>query len=129
MNDRRQKDRRNGSVFTELEGATEIKGRLTGRKERRLPIIIVVRLAQGVGPDPESAERTYTDNVSQRGARVFSKHPWQPGDLVWIVPINEEPALGEVVYCQRLADDCYSFGVQFEGGPVTWSILERYARP
>ena len=130
MNIRRQKDRRNGSILPELVFTRQIPGpRLQGRIEKRLPIIVVVRLVHGEAADTEGAERTCTDNISLCGARVFSKHPWQPGDLIWVTPVNEEPVLGEIVYCVHLPDESYRFGVKFEGGPVTWSILQRYARP
>lgn len=103
---------------------------LQGRMETRLPIIVVVLLAHAaVVAEIKPEERTYTDNISPCGARVFSKRAWQPGDLVRIAPINEESFPGRVVYCQRLPDDRYCFGVKFEFGPVAWSILQRYARP
>ena len=46
---------------------------LSGRMERRLPIIVVVRLANCVPASVDGEEKTYTDNVSPRGARIFSK--------------------------------------------------------
>jgi len=96
--------------------------------EKRLPIIVVVHLVHVVAAGVEGMERTYTDNVSPIGARVFSKRPWRPGDLIWITSLNEEAVLGEVVYCERLANNRYSFGVEFGSGPITWSVLQRYAR-
>lgn len=128
MNARRQKDRRNGSPFPELESRGDLSGpTLKGRVEKRLPIIVVVRLVHEAGADANREERAFTDNISPLGARVFSKRSWQPGELIRIAPINEELVLGEVVYCQHLPDDQYRFGVKFEGGPVRWSILQRYA--
>src|SRR5713226_6167640 len=76
---------------------------LSGRMERRLPIIVMVRLAQAERASTDEAERTYTDNISTHGARVFSKQPWQSGDEVTITPLNEQlTTCGQVVYCQRL---------------------------
>ena len=132
MNVRRLKDRRNGSIFIDIESVVHgysTDKKLKGRMERRLPIIVLVRLAHGVAADSDGEERTYTDNISPCGACVFSKRPWQPGDLIRITPISEECVLGKVVYCQRLQDDRYSFGAKFEGGPVTWSIIQRYGLP
>ena len=97
--------------------------------EKRLPIIVVVRLVHETAADTNGEERAFTDNISPFGARVFSRHSWQPGDPIRIAPINEEPVFGEVVYCQQLPDERYRLGVKFEGGPVTWSILQRYDRP
>jgi len=90
----------------------------SGRMERRLPIIVVVRLAspETVGPDGE--ERTFTDNISPHGARIFSRHPWQPGDVVRVTPLHQDAAYGKVVYCQHLPDDRYTIGLQFPDRPV-----------
>ena len=100
---------------------------LSGRTERRLPIVVVVRLAHC-----ESAhirveeERTYTDNISTRGARVFSKNLWQLGDAVRVTQLDGDSTCGKVVYCQRLPDDRYSIGVKFQSCSVKWSALQRY---
>jgi len=99
---------------------------LNGRMERRLPIIVAVRLASYASAGVDGEERTYTDNISERGARIFSKHAWQPGDPLWITLSNGHSACGQVVYCQRLPDDRYSIGVNFQDHPIAWSILGRY---
>jgi hypothetical protein len=99
---------------------------LSGRMERRLPIIVVVRLAQAENSDADKEERTYTDNISPRGARLFSIRSWQPGDLVRIAPRDEAPAFGNVVYCQPLADGRFIVGVSFRDRPITWSAMHRY---
>jgi hypothetical protein len=95
--------------------------------ERRLPIIVVVRLAPAERAGAGGEERTYTDNISAHGARIFSRRPWQLGDKVSVTPVNEEStACGKVVYCHRLADDRYDIGVAFQDRPVTWSVVRRY---
>ena len=99
---------------------------LGGRRERRLPIIVVVRLTDCPPAGADREEKTYTDNISPRGARIFSKHAWQPGDALRVTPLNGNSACGKVVYCVRLPDDRYSIGVNFQDHAITWSILERY---
>jgi hypothetical protein len=99
---------------------------LNGRVERRLPIVVVVRLAQAERAGTDGEERTYTDNISQRGARVYSIRPWQLGDAVQVTPRNEDPTCGKVVYCQMLPDDRYVIGVKFQDGPIAWSAVSRY---
>ncbi len=98
---------------------------VSGRMERRLPIVVIVRLvAERAGSDGE--QRTYTDNISTHGACIFSTRPWQLGDKVRVTPVNEEStACGKVVYCHKRADDHYDIGVQFQDGPVMWSALRR----
>jgi hypothetical protein len=99
---------------------------LSGRMERRLPIIVVVRLAPAVSADTDGEERTYTDNISPRGARVYSIRPWQLGDAVQVIPRNEDSACGNVVYCQTLKDGRFVIGVKFQDRSVMWSALHRY---
>lgn len=98
---------------------------LNGRMERRLPIIVVVRLAPAVSAAIDG-ERTFTDNISPRGARVYSTRPWQLGDRVQVTPRNEDSACGNVVYCQTLDDGRFVIGVKFQDRPATWSALCRY---
>jgi len=97
----------------------------TGRIERRLPIIVVVRLAP-LASASSDGERTFTDNISPHGARIFSKQPWQAGDLVRVTPLHAAAAFGEVVYCQKLPDDRFSVGVRFPERPVPWPTLRKY---
>ena len=59
---------------------------LSGRMEMRLPIVVVVRLAQAERAGADGEERTYTDNISLRGARVYSNRSWQLGDAVQVTP-------------------------------------------
>ncbi len=95
----------------------------SGRMERRLPIIVVVRLAPAESANIDGEERTFTDNISAHGARVFSRQAWQPGDRLRVTPLNGDTACGQVVYCHRLPRDRYSIGLQFQDRPVTWSTL------
>ncbi len=110
------------------QGSSEIPldHTLNGRVERRLPIVVVVRLAQAERAGNEGEERTYTDNISSSGARVYSIRPWQLGDAVQVTPRNEDPACGNVVYCQTLEDGRFVIGVTFQDRPVTWSAVRRY---
>jgi len=98
---------------------------LHGRIERRLPIIVVVRLANSELTASDQLEWTYTDNVSAHGARVFSKRPWRPGEEIAVTPFNEETTQGNVIYCQRMADGRSFIGVKFKDH-VSWSIVRRY---
>ena len=98
---------------------------LSGRMERRLPIIVVVCLAPAVIAATEG-ERTFTDNISPHGARIFSKHAWEPGDVTRVTPRNEDSACGDVVYCQTLHDGRFAIGVKFQDRSVMRSALRRY---
>jgi hypothetical protein len=100
---------------------------LTGRKERRLPIMVVVWLAPRTDVNADERERTYTDNVNAHGARVRSARAWQPGQQAEITPVKGEPSIrGEAVYCQKLGDEHYCVGFKFVHERVPWSVLQRF---
>jgi len=107
---------------------------LSGRRERRLPIAVVVWLEvlQRDGPkecekEHEEYQKTYTDNLSAHGARVKSTHAWHPGEQAEITPLTEKSLVrAEVVYCQKLDDKRFLIGLKFPKGRVPWAILERF---
>jgi hypothetical protein len=99
---------------------------IADRMEKRLPIIVVVRLAHLESIAGSSSEWTYTDNISAHGARVFSKCMWQPGDEITLTPFKEETACGNVVYCERGADGRYWVGVNLKDHPVPWRAVKRH---
>lgn len=94
--------------------------------EKRLPIAIVVRLSHAEDPI-DGAELTYTDNISAHGARVISKRRWQPGDAVQITSLKDDSTMrGKVAYCQKLVDNRYCIGLEFQERGVTWSRYRAY---
>ena len=99
---------------------------LSGRMERRLPIIVVVCVAQVDRADSYESERTYTDNISAHGARLFSRRRWKLDEKIVVTPLKDEAANGSVVYCQRLEDDRFGIGVRFHDQAVVWSAIQRY---
>ena len=102
---------------------------LEGRMEKRLPIAIVVRLSRMHHLPATEEEKTYTDNVSPHGARVFSRSIWQTGEKVQVTTLKEGSSMcGEVMYCQRLDDDRLCIGLKFQDRPVTWPTMSRYFR-
>lgn len=88
--------------------------------------MLAVRLepAQGVVADEE--EKTFTDNISPFGARVFSKHHWQAGETVKLTSLHEGSICGEVVYCQKLPDDGYAIGLHILDRPIPWPVIRRF---
>jgi PilZ domain-containing protein len=96
--------------------------------ERRLPISIVVSLNLVQEQPAKGTELTYTENVSAHGARVISKRHWQSGEVAVVTSLKDEVAIrGKVVYCQKLPDNRYCLGLNFNGGGVTWSTYRAYS--
>lgn len=98
----------------------------TGRKEKRLPIMVAVSLAPVSPAGIEKRERTYIDNISGHGARVRATYSWQLGEEAEIAPVKgEQPMRGEVVYCQKLAEESFFIGLRFRSH-IPWSVLQRF---
>ena len=103
-----------------------VDDKLLGRKEKRLPIMVVVRLEPAQQVDAEEGEKTYTDNVSPHGLRVFSKRPWQAGQVLKLTSSHDGSVCGQVVYCQKLSDDRYALGLHFADHPIPWPVMQRF---
>lgn len=100
---------------------------LTGREERRLPIMMEVNLAPAGCAVAEKCERTFTDNISPHGLRVQSACSWRMGQQAEVTPMKGEiPLLGEVVYCQKVQGDRFFVGLKFREKHIPWSILQRF---
>src|SRR6266853_80946 len=110
-------------------GYMRISHSLDGWMEKRLPIAAVVRLSRVRQLPADEEKRTYTDNVSPHGARLFSRCFWQPGEQAQITTVKEGSSMREgVIYCQRLDNDRFCIELKFRERPVTWPILSRYYR-
>ena len=102
-------------------------GRLNGREERRLPIMMEVNLAPPGRASVERCERTFTDNISPHGIRVQSSSAWRMGEQAEVIPMKGEIAMpGEVVYCQKVCSDRFFVGLRFREKQIPWSILQRF---
>lgn len=103
------------------------EGRLNGREERRLPIMLEVSLAPVGLADGDRCERTFTDNISAHGLRVQSSSSWRMGEQAEVTPRKGEIVmLGEVVYCQRAGNDRFFLGLKFHDKNIPWTILQRF---
>jgi hypothetical protein len=82
----------------------------TPRSERRIPKVLAAELSRPGECEPK--ERTFTENVSPRGARVTTVRRWQPGTRVLVVFLqNGVPSQGSIVYCQRVESGEFAVGL------------------
>lgn len=103
-----------------------VDDKLLGRIERRLPIIVPVGLVSAQGVDTEEEEKTFTDNISPHGLRVFSKRPWQAGHALKLSSLHDGSVCGRVVYCQKLSDDRYALGLHVPDHAIPWPVMQRF---
>jgi hypothetical protein len=66
-------------------------------------------------------ERTFTENVSPRGARVVTKRAWQPGTEVLVVSSQDAVRLrAKIVYCQPLGIGRFNVGLKLSAPVGEW---------
>ena len=91
------------------------------RNERRIPMEIGVYL-EGNRQVP-GAESTFTENVSERGARVVSSRRWEPNDrLTFVSRSGEFRSAARVAYCQPMQGDGFAVGVEFLEPRGRWVV-------
>src|SRR5258705_2822076 len=83
----------------------------TGRYEKRIAKAVTVEIR----PEDEGMpkERTLTENVSPHGARVLMEREWRPGQQGMVIsPKEGVGALGQIVYCELLAECRFAVGLE-----------------
>jgi len=91
------------------------------RAEQRLPMTLVVHLS-GHRQIP-GVESTFTENVSMRGARVFSVCPWQIGDRLAIALVpGDFRSDARVAYCLPVKGEGFALGLEFLGPTGHWVL-------
>jgi hypothetical protein len=91
------------------------------RTERRIPMEIGVYL-EGNRQVP-GAESTFTENVSERGARVISVRRWDPDDRLTLTSRSGEfRSSARVAYCQPMQGDGFAIGVEFLEPRGRWVV-------
>jgi len=92
----------------------------TGRFEKRIARAVSVE----VRPDDEGMpeERALTENVSPHGARVLMERQWRPGQQVMVIsPKEGVRALGQIVYCELLAECRFAVGLELSVRVDLWA--------
>jgi len=69
------------------------------------------------------SEATFTQDISSRGARVFSIRRWQINDrLNFATPTGSFQALARVAYCQPSRDSLFAVGLEFLNPKGSWIV-------
>lgn len=91
------------------------------RRERRVPMEVGVQIA-GNAALP-GVETTFTENVSPRGARVFSSRPWRLNDRLTLTTVTGGfQSIGRVAYCEHVSDAGFAVGVEFVESRGQWVL-------
>ena len=69
------------------------------------------------------AETTFTENVSSRGARVFSSRRWKMNDRLTISTLSGSfRSSARVAYCQNAAESGFAVGLEFLNPSGSWVV-------
>jgi hypothetical protein len=94
--------------------------RLDGRTEKRVTMAIPVCLV--AAEKLLFAETAMTVNVSPHGARVVTRHRWQPEDQPRLASASGELRVqAKVVYCESLPDGHFCVGLKFQASFTVWT--------
>lgn len=91
------------------------------RCETRVPMEVGVQISgrETVG----AVETTFTENVSARGARVFSSRRWKANDRLTIATLTGSfQALARVAYCQAVPESGFAVGLEFLDPRGNWIV-------
>jgi hypothetical protein len=92
----------------------------TGRIEKRIARAVPVEIRPEDEGMPE--ERTLTENVSAHGARVLMDRELRPGQRVMVIsPKEGVSALGQIVYCEVLAESRFAVGLELSVRVELWA--------
>lgn len=91
------------------------------RRETRVPMEVGVQIS---GHDTlPGSETTFTENVSARGARVFSNRRWKLNDRITVATLTGSfRAAARVAYCQIVPENGFAVGLEFIEPNGNWIV-------
>lgn len=73
-------------------------------------------------------ETTFTENVSPRGARVFSSRPWRLNDSLTLTTVTGGfQSIARVAYCEHIPNAGFAVGVEFVESRGQWVLANSFA--
>ena len=104
-----------GAMEKRCPGKDVIMPMPTGRMEKRIVKAVILEIC--LYDEPGLKERTITENVSSRGARVLVEREWRPRQQVLVISPNEGVrSRGRIVYCERVAEGRFAVGLELSVG-------------
>lgn len=93
------------------------------RRETRIPMEVGVQISgHSVTRDPET---TFTENVSSRGARVWSVQRWKTNDQLVIATLpGSFRSMARVAYCESVPGAGYALGLEFMESSGNWVVAD-----
>lgn len=93
--------------------------RTDGRAEKRIHLTLPLEISKV--KDPNSAERTVTENVCSTGARVLARRRVEPDEQLMVNSSKGDlRTKARVVYCQKLSRERFALGLEFRGAKANW---------
>jgi hypothetical protein len=94
------------------------------RRETRVPMEVGVQISgRSMQDDPET---TFTENVSSRGARVWSAQRWKTNEQLIISTLpGSFRATARVAYCQSVSGAGFAVGLEFVEPIGEWVVGDR----
>lgn len=90
-----------------------------GRREKRNATAVAVMLTSR--DRVSRTELAVTENISLRGARVFTKTPWSADDSLVIKSLEGDlQAEAQVIYRQPLRENIYAIGLELVAPTGNW---------
>lgn len=98
------------------------------RAEKRIPMAVAVRIA-GHAAMP-GVETTFTEDVSARGAKVYSARRWRADERLQIATLTGNfQSVARVAWCLPARDLGFAVGVEFLEPAGDWVVAPHAAAP
>lgn len=91
------------------------------RRETRIPMEVGVQISAHL--ESQNPETTFTENVSSRGARIWSAQRWKTNEQLIVATLpGSFRAKARVAYCQPVPGAGFAVGVEFTDPVGSWVV-------
>lgn len=93
------------------------------RRETRIPMEVGVLISGQSAP--RDAETTFTENVSSRGARVWSAQRWKTNERLILTTLpGSFRSMARVAYCHAAPETGFAVGLEFMESTGNWVVAD-----